>query len=81
MVQVLVLVVVISVLTYLGVVKFVVETVGRVLAVCLKTSPPEGINAVANMFLHVVNPCGLPFTHTVKAVLETTCIKVPIAPN
>ncbi|XP_053375871.1 solute carrier family 28 member 3-like isoform X2 [Mercenaria mercenaria] len=53
MVQVFVLIIGMSVLTYLGVIKFVVETVGRALAFCIGTSPSEGINAVGNMFLHV----------------------------
>ncbi|KAL4223564.1 hypothetical protein ACF0H5_017034 [Mactra antiquata] len=53
MVQVFVLIVGLSVLTYLGVIKFVVETFGRALAFCIGTSPPEGINAVGNIFLHV----------------------------
>lgn len=48
------LIVGISVITHLGVMKFVVETVGRVLAFVLHTSPAEGINAVGNIFLHVV---------------------------
>lgn len=55
MVQVFVLIVGLSVLTYLGVIKFVVETFGRALAYCIETSPPEGINAVGNIFLHIVS--------------------------
>ncbi|WAR01097.1 S28A3-like protein [Mya arenaria] len=42
-----------SVLTYLGAIKFIVETVGRCLAFFLGISPAEGINAVGNIFLHV----------------------------
>ncbi|XP_045171660.2 solute carrier family 28 member 3-like isoform X1 [Mercenaria mercenaria] len=42
-----------SVLNYLGVVKYIVETFGRALAFFLVISPPEGINAVGNIFLHV----------------------------
>lgn len=54
MVQAFCLIVGMSVLTYLGVIKYIVETVGRALAFCIGTSPPEGINAVGNIFLHVV---------------------------
>jgi len=53
--QVVIVVVGMSVLTYLGVIKFVVETLGRVLAFCLDISPAEGINAIGNIFLHVVH--------------------------
>ncbi|KAL4224165.1 hypothetical protein ACF0H5_017618 [Mactra antiquata] len=53
MVQAFCVIVAMSVLTYLGVIKFIVETVGRVLAFCLGVSPPEGINAVGNIFFHV----------------------------
>lgn len=53
LVQAFCIIVGMSVLTYLGVIKFVVETAGRVLAFCLGTSPAEGINAVGNIFLHV----------------------------
>ncbi|XP_045173475.2 solute carrier family 28 member 3-like [Mercenaria mercenaria] len=52
-VQAFVLIVGMSVLTYLGVIKYVVETVGRALSFCIGTSPSEGINAVGNIFLHV----------------------------
>lgn len=54
MVRVFVFIVGMSVINYLGVVKYIVETFGRALAFCLGTSPPEGINAVGNIFLHVV---------------------------
>lgn len=50
-----------SVLTYLGVIKFIVETIGRALSFCIGTSPPEGINAVGNIFLHVVKSYILSF--------------------
>jgi len=53
--QILVLTVGLSVLTHIGVLTFIVETVGRALAFVLHTSPAEGINAVGNIFLHVVN--------------------------
>ena len=48
------LIVGISVLTYLGVIKFVVGTAGKALAFFLQVSPPEGVNMVGNIFLHVV---------------------------
>ncbi|XP_052230287.1 solute carrier family 28 member 3-like [Dreissena polymorpha] len=51
--QALLLIVSLSVLTYLGVIKFIVETLGRALASCLGVSPVEGINAIGNIFLHV----------------------------
>ena len=44
-----------SVLNYLGVIRYIVETFGQALAFCLGTSAPEGINAVGNIFLHVVS--------------------------
>ncbi|KAH3887597.1 hypothetical protein DPMN_011615 [Dreissena polymorpha] len=53
--QALLLIVSLSVLTYLGVIKFIVETLGRALASCLGVSPVEGINAIGNIFLHVVS--------------------------
>ncbi|XP_052798136.1 solute carrier family 28 member 3-like [Mya arenaria] len=46
-------VVAMSVINYLGVVSFIVNTFGYALAFCLKLSPAEGINAVGNIFLHV----------------------------
>ncbi|XP_060586075.1 solute carrier family 28 member 3-like [Ruditapes philippinarum] len=51
--QIFVVIIAISVLTFLGVIKAIVDTVGRALAYCLGTSPAEGINAVGNIFLHV----------------------------
>jgi nucleoside permease NupC len=54
MVQGFVVIIGMSVLTYLGVIKYIVETLGRALSFCIGTSPSEGINAVGNMFLHVV---------------------------
>ncbi|XP_060561577.1 solute carrier family 28 member 3-like [Ruditapes philippinarum] len=53
MVQGFVVIIGMSVLTYLGVIKYIVETLGRALSFCIGTSPSEGINAVGNMFLHV----------------------------
>ncbi|KAL4224356.1 hypothetical protein ACF0H5_017810 [Mactra antiquata] len=53
MVEAFVLIVGLSVISYLGVITFIVETVGSILATMIDVKPVEGINAIGNIFLNI----------------------------